>query len=111
MAFFSKTNKNLSKKTMNNKKYIATFVLDTRGYDQPVETLIEKLKGVIEAVGGKVESAENKGVKEFARTPDRKFVSGIFVEIAFEGPTTSAVSIKDKLSRDKTVNRMLIQSA
>ena len=72
MAFFSKTNKNLSKKTMNNKKYIATFVLDTRGYDQPVETLIEKLKGVIEAVGGKVESAENKGVRNL---PARRIAS------------------------------------
>lgn len=111
LAFSFQNKNNLTKKTMSNKKYIATFVLDTRGYDQPVETLIEKLKGIIEAVGGKVESAENKGVKEFARTPDRKFASGIFVEIAFEGPATSSVQIKEKLSRDKTVNRMLIKSA
>lgn len=96
---------------MNNKKYTATFVLDTRGYDQSVETLIEKLKGIIESVGGKVENVDNQGVKEFARTPDRKFVSGIFVEFTFEGPTTSAAQIKEKLIRDKTVNRMIVQSA
>ncbi|MBO6102519.1 MAG: 30S ribosomal protein S6 [Opitutales bacterium] len=96
---------------MNTKKYKATFVLDTRGYDQDVETLIEKLKGVIASVGGSVESAENLGVKEFSRTPDRKFVSGIFVEVKFDGPVSAPAQIKEKLVRDKTVNRLMVQSA
>ena len=39
---------------MNNKKYKSTFILDTRGYTEPVETLIERLKSVIESVGCKV---------------------------------------------------------
>ena len=93
---------------MNNKKYKATFVLDTRGYEQPVEALIEKLTGIVAAIGGKVENVENLGVKEFARTPDRKFVSGVFVCVSFEGPANSAAQIKEKLSRDKTVNRLIV---
>lgn len=95
---------------MNN-KYKATFVLDTRGIDQSVDSLVEKLKNVITSVGGAVESAENLGVKEFSRTPDRKFVSGIFVEIKFEGASSAPAQIKEKLSRDKTVNRLMIQAA
>lgn len=109
--FFLIKNEFIKNIDMNNKKYNATFVLDTRGYDQPVESLIEKLTGIIAAVGGKVESVENLGVKEFVRTPDRKFVSGVFVSIAFEGPANSASQIKEKLSRDKTVNRILVLAA
>lgn len=93
---------------MDNKKYKATFVLDTRGYDQSVDTLIEKLTGIVTAIGGKVEKVENLGVKEFVRTPDRKFVSGVYVCVEFEGPSNSASQIKEKLSRDKTVNRLIV---
>lgn len=93
---------------MDNKKYKATFVLDTRGYDQSVDTLIEKLTGIVTAIGGKVEKTENLGVKEFVRTPDRKFVSGVYVCVEFECPSNSASQIKEKLSRDKTVNRLIV---
>lgn len=96
---------------MNNKKYKATFVLDTRGYDQPVDTLIEKLTSLVASLDGKVESVENLGSREFARTPDRKFVSGIFVKFEMTGPVTLPVQIKEKLRRDKTIDRILIQAA
>ena len=65
---------------MNNKKYTATFILDTRGYNDPVETLIEKLKGVIESAECKISDVRNLGQKTFARTADRKFPAGIYVE-------------------------------
>ncbi len=93
---------------MNNKKYKATFILDTRGYTEPVETLIEKVKGVIESVGCKIESVENLGQKAFARTTDRNFPAGIYVDVAFEGSADSNALIKEKFRLDKTVNRILI---
>ena len=96
---------------MNTKKYNATFILDTRGYDKPVETLVEKLKGVIESVGGKVESVENMGQKQFVRVVDRKFPSGIYVNFVFEGASSVPAQIKEKLSLDRTVNRILILAA
>ncbi len=95
---------------MNNKKYKATFILDTRGYNEPVETLIEKVKGVIESANCKVLSAENLGQKTFARTTDRAFPAGIYVEFSFEGPTTANTVIKEKLRLDKTVNRVLVMA-
>ena len=94
-----------------NKKYKATFVLDTRGVDQSVDALIEKLTGIITSLDGKVESVDNMGVKEFVRTPDRKFVSGIFVAFEISAPTTLPAAVKEKLRRDRTVNRILIQAA
>lgn len=93
---------------MNNKKYKATFILDTRGYNDPVETLIEKVKGVIESANCKVLSVSNLGQKTFARATDRAFPAGIYVEFLFEGPTSANNTIKEKLRLDKTVNRVLV---
>ena len=91
-----------------NKKYQTTFILDTRGYNEPVETLVEKLKGVIESAGCKIESAENLGQKTFARATDRNFPAGIYVKFAYEGPSNSASVIREKLKLDKTVNRFMV---
>lgn len=96
---------------MKNNKYSAVFILDTRSYEEPVETLIEKLKGVIASVEGKVSEVENMGSKQFARVTDRKFPTGIYVRINYEGPTTSVNAIKEKLRLDKTVDRVMIQVA
>lgn len=93
---------------MNNKKYKATFILDTRGYSEPVETLIEKIKGIIESADCKVESVENLGQKTFARTTDRGFPAGIYVDIAYEGPAAANSQIREKLRLDKAVNRIMI---
>lgn len=96
---------------MNNKKYKATFVLDTRGYDKPVDTLIEKLTTLITSLEGKVDAVENMGVKEFVRVTDSKFVSGVYVCFEITAPVSLPSAIKEKLRRDKTVNRLLIQAA
>ncbi|MFI3290510.1 MAG: 30S ribosomal protein S6 [Opitutales bacterium] len=95
---------------MKNNKYSAVFILDTRSYEESVETLIEKLKSVITLVGGSVSEVENLGTKEFARVTDRKFPAGIYVRIAYEGPATTVAAINEKLRLDKTVNRVMIQS-
>ena len=93
---------------MNNKKYQATFILDTRGYTEPVETLIEKIKSVVESCGCKIESVENLGQKTFARTTDRNFPAGTDLEINYEGDTSANALIKEKFRLDKTVNRILV---
>ena len=91
-----------------DKKYQTTFILDTRGYSEPVETLVEKLKGVIESAGCKVEASENLGQKTFARAVDRNFPAGIYVKFDYEGPANSASIIREKLKLDKTVNRFIV---
>ncbi len=91
-----------------NKKYQTTFILDTRGYNEPVETLVEKLKGIIESVGCKIEASENLGQKNFARATDRSFPAGIYVRFDYEGPTNSASVIREKLRLDRTVDRFIV---
>lgn len=95
---------------MNNNNYKATFILDTRGYNEPVETLIEKLKSVVESADCKISAVENLGQKTFVRTVDRKFPAGIYIQMTFEGPATANNIIKEKLRLDKTVNRILIMT-
>lgn len=91
-------------------KYKANFILDTRSYQNPIETLIEKLTNVIESINGSVQKVNNLGQKDFARVTDRKFPSGIYVEIDFEGPSDAPFRLKDKLKLEKTIDRIFITS-
>ncbi len=105
-AFIGQFNLQTTKQIM--KKYTATFILDTRSYNDPVETLVDNIKGVMESVGCKIESVENMGQRTFVRTPDRKFPAGIYVQVKFEGPSNANSQIKEKLRLDKTVDRILV---
>ena len=96
--------------TITKRNYRATFILDTRGYKDPVETIIEKIKTVIGESEGEVVREENLGQCEFVRVTDRKFPAGIYVEFDFNAPGTAPDLIKDKFKLDKTINRVLIQS-
>ena len=95
-------------KTLRN--YRATFLLDMRNYQNPVETLIERLTNVIQTVGGTVIKVKNLGQKDFARVTDRKFPSGIYVDVDFSGPSEAPAAIKEKLKLDKAVNRILVET-
>ena len=90
--------------------YKATFILDTRDYQEPVENLVEKLKGIMESIGGNVKEVEHLGQKEFVRVTDRKFTAGIYVQYDVSGPATLPAELNNKIRLDKTVNRVLIES-
>ncbi len=90
--------------------YRVTFILDTRGYQEPVETLVEKLKGVVVAIQGAIREVKNLGVREFTRVASQKFQSGHYVQIDFSGPAAAPAALREKLRLDRTVDRMLIES-
>lgn len=94
--------------TKNN--YAATFILDTRNYQEPIETLIDNIKAALESEGAEVSNVENLGQKEFIRVTDKGFPAGIYVTFHFSGPGTAAEALKEKFRLDKTVNRILVQS-
>jgi len=96
--------------TQTNNRYRATFILDTRGYEEPVETLIEKLKSTLEAIDCEVEKVENLGQKEFARVTDKKFPAGIYVQIDFTGSGDPNKRLCEKLKLDRTINRIFVES-
>jgi small subunit ribosomal protein S6 len=94
-----------------NRTYTATFLLDTRGYTEPVDTLVAKMRDAIIAVHGEVEKVENHGVREFARPPSRSYPNGIFLTFKFTGPVTAPAALQEKIRLDGNVNRLIVQSA
>lgn len=94
--------------TQNN--YRASVILDLRGYTEPAETVIEKLKDTLKAVEATVTDVKNLGTKDFIRVTDRKNPNGTYVQIAFSAPAAAPAAFRQKLRLDKTIKRILIQS-
>ena len=90
--------------------YKITFILDTRGYDQPVETLIDFLKETCGELGAEVTGSKDHGIKEFVRTPDKRFTSGPYVELKVNAPVTLNEELKEKLRLDRRVHRIFVES-
>jgi small subunit ribosomal protein S6 len=82
-----------------------------RGQTKSVEEVIDALKKDLEAVHAEVIDVENIGTKDFVRTPDREFRSGIFVQIDFRSPGSAPQALHERLRLNKTVNRVIVQSA
>lgn len=97
-------------KQETKRTYKATFLLDTRGQERPVEQLIEDLTKEINALEGEVSAVNNRGDKDFARHPDNKFVSGTFVEFVFSAPPLKPNALLDRVRLNPVVNRVLTQS-
>ncbi|MDR1433375.1 MAG: 30S ribosomal protein S6 [Puniceicoccales bacterium] len=93
------------------RKYTASFVLDMRGCTDTAASIIDRLSGIIVDLGGQVSSAVNLGQKNFERVTDKKFSSGIYVQISFEGGPTIVEGIKSKLRLDKVIDRILVEAA
>jgi small subunit ribosomal protein S6 len=96
--------------TTTKNKYKATFILDTRGYEEPVETIVDKLKELLSSIGCNVRDVQNIGQLNFVRVTDRKFPAGIYIQIKYDGPSESTALIKEKLRLDRKINRILIES-
>lgn len=95
--------------TATNKRYRATFILDTRNYTESVETLIDSIKENINGLGANVTKVEDLGTKEFIRVTDRHMPSGLYVQYEFEAPTNVPNQFQERFRLDKTVNRVVVQ--
>jgi len=93
------------------RRYLATFVLDTRGVEASVEELSENIKTVIESIGGKVEHVEQLGSTPFVRRSRKGPDDGIFIQYSFAGDPESPVKLREKFRLDRKVDRLMIQSA
>lgn len=96
--------------TQIQRKYRATFILDTRDYQEPVEALIEKIKTTLEGDNAKVLEMANHGQREFARVTDRAFPAGIYVSFDLEAEPTFTKYVQERFRLEKTVNRILVES-
>jgi small subunit ribosomal protein S6 len=90
--------------------YRATFILDNRGKEESIDTIIESVKKEIAAVQGDVTAVENLGKKDFVRVTDRKFTSGTYVQIAFAAPADGPSHLKERLRLNSSVYRTFVES-
>ncbi len=93
-----------------NRNYRATFILDTRGVELPVDELVENYAKVIGEVNGTVESTRNLGNQEFVRKAANGLPNGIFVQYDFSAPATAPEEIQEKVRLDRKVNRVMVES-
>ena len=89
--------------------YRATFILDSRSTESPVETLIEGLAEAITAVGGKTDRVENLGRQEFVRITKKGHTGDFYVQVYFEGPPNAIAQLNENLRLDKTVKRIFTE--
>ena len=93
------------------RNYKATFILDNRGKEDSVETLIEGVKKEISAVHGEVTAVENIGRREFIRKTDAKFPAGVYVQVNFSAPAGAPAQLHERLRLNDSVYRALVQNA
>ena len=92
------------------RSYRVSLILDLRGSAESPEVAIDRLKDILKSIDCKVSEVENLGQREFSRAVDRKFLSGLYVQISIEGPVTAPAAFAEKLRLDRTVDRILVQS-
>jgi len=97
--------------SQNKRNYKASFILDNRGKEDSVETLIEGVKKEIAAVHGEVTAVENIGRREFARKTDDQVPGGVYVNIDFSAPAAAPAQLHERLRLNESVYRALVQNA
>lgn len=97
--------------SQNKRNYKASFILDNRGKEDSVETLIEGVKKEIAAVQGEVTAVENIGRREFARKTDDQFPGGVYVNVNFSAPAAAPAQLHERLRLNESVYRALVQNA
>lgn len=95
--------------TATQRRYKATFILDTRNYTEELDTLINRIKDNLSGIGFSVDKVENLGQKDFIRTTDRNFQAGIYIEYHLSGPAEASTHIQERFRLDKQVDRILVQ--
>jgi ribosomal protein S6 len=94
-------------KRMRN--YQAVFILDSRGYDAPIETLHEMLREVIQKNGGQPGQVTSQGRKDFVRVTDKEHTGDFYLEIPFTGEPGVPAAIQEALRLEGKVKRILIE--
>ncbi|HZP61544.1 MAG TPA: 30S ribosomal protein S6 [Opitutaceae bacterium] len=96
--------------TQTKRNYRATFILDNRGKEDSIDQIIDSVKQEITAVQGEIASVENLGKKDFARTTDRKFPHGTYVQVSFSAPAEGPTQLRERLRLNQNVYRTFVEA-
>jgi len=83
-------------------------IFDTRNYENPVETLIEKISGHLNASGAEIEKVDNIGYLTFVTGPVKKHAGDIYVLFDYKGAPNTPAVLAEKVRLDKTVKGLQV---
>ena len=89
------------------KKYEAVFILDIRKSDDEGAAFSKEFGELIEALGGKLESATPMGRKQFTYEIDKRR-AGLYFDFVFELAAAKVKEIKEKYKLDQRILRNMI---
>ncbi len=95
--------------TQTKRKYKATFIIDTRGREESLDQLLEKVKQDITAIQGEVVSVENLGQRDLARATDPKFVAAPYVQMEFLAPADGPKHLHERFRLNQIVYRAMFE--
>ncbi len=90
------------------KKYEAMIVLDTKGKDESIESLVKTVTSEIEKVGGKLDQIDQIGKRKFPYSP-RHVESGYFVNYFFQAAPAAIEGLRDKLKLNENIYQQYYQ--
>lgn len=91
-----------------SRKYEATIVLDTKGKDETIESLVSQVSKTLEDAGAKLEQVDQLGRRQFPFSP-RHVTHGYFVNVRFEAEPTAVEAATARLKLNDNVYQQYYQ--
>jgi small subunit ribosomal protein S6 len=91
-----------------SRKYEAMIVLDMKGREENVETLVSQLGKEFESNGVKLQQVDNLGKKKFPFAP-RHVESGYYINFLFEAEPASVDKVQARLKLNENVYMQYFQ--
>ena len=91
-------------------QYEALYILDTKGADDSVPEIIERIEKEIAALGGNVQGVQKMDRRKFERG-DHRIDSGFYVNIRFGAPPSAIDALRKKFEHSKEIFRQLYMRA
>jgi small subunit ribosomal protein S6 len=90
------------------RNYEATIVLDTKGKEESIETLVGQISKELETAGAKLKQIDQMGKREFPFSP-RHVTHGYFVNVQFEAEPSVLETVSAKLKLNDNVYQQYYQ--
>ena len=92
------------------REYEATFILDTRKWQEPIEALLDQIKSVIKEMGAEILEVKDLGLKPFSRCPRKDFIEGQYVSIKCKGESDFNRILQERIGLNPNVNRVVVEA-
>lgn len=93
------------------KRYEGLFILNNTAKEDGIKDTIDKISAEITAAGGKVETVQKMDKRSFSRVADKKFNSGFYVNVIFQGLPSSLAALHHRFVMNDDVFRVLFTMA